>query len=606
MILLKLKLPIFLSIVSGIVFLLPYIITPLFFTKTDQVFSGIPSGDYGIYASQIREIYEGKQFSVDSQLAEYKNNEPAFQILAPNLLGNITRFTGNFNSVFAIEAFLVGALLFLFSYLLMFEFTGSKIWSTAAGVVFITGYPIFIYISSGSFDLNSFLSNVFLIGGFPVNPMITSIPFGTLYALLQLVAIYYLYKSLTDSKKKYLVLATLFAGSLFYTTIYYWTAYFAGFGILFLIALFFKNKKIIIRMIGIAIFSVLLSLPFWVIYKSNSNLDAFKTFGLFHASYIEYIFSIRYFIASAAFFLIAKKKEITKEYFIISFILGGVLCLNVQLLTGFSVNPNHWPPRLEIFLMFFLVYLLFLINKRFNNKHLFKLRYKDIQLLPVAISALLTLYMVVYQVKYSQVGMRGQVISLKQNELFSWLNEKTPKDSVVLGLGVDTAYYITSQTHNNVFIPYLGFSFASWNEQVDRIATSYNLLGINGQKLSQEFDKPGWAGSHFVALYDFHKYYFMYDKNAYPDDVWSEIKKRDPVRYWYVRYIPYPERQKIMQKYFETSSLSKESLIKKFKLDYILIGPYDRDLGFGQENISKFSQKVFDNGKYQVFYVNKI
>ena len=98
----------------------------------------------------------------------------------------------------------------------------------------------------------------------------------------------------------------------------------------------------------------------------------------------------------------------------------------------------------------------------------------------------------------------------------------------------------------------------------------------------------------------------MYDKNAYPDDVWSEIKKRDPVRYWYVRYIPYPERQKIVQKYFETSSLPKESLIKKFKLDYILIGPYDRDLGFNHESISKFSQKVFDNGKYQVFYVNKI
>ncbi len=597
---------ILLTVLAGGIFLLPYIVTPLFFTKTDQVFSGIPRGDYGIYASQMREVYEGKQFAVDSQLAEYKNNQPAFQILAPFLLGNIARLTGNFSSVFAIETFLVGALLFLFSYLLMLELTGSKLWAIAAGLVFITGYPIFIYISSGSYGLSAFLSNVFLVGVIPVNPMISSIPFGTLYALLELIAIYYLYKSLISSNRKYVIFATIFAGSLFYTTIYYWTAYLAGYGILFLVALFSKNKKIVTKMIGIGIFSILISIPFWIIYKSNSNLDAFKTFGLFHAHYLEYFFSIRYLIAATLLFLIAKKKTITKEYFVMSFMLGGILCLNIQLLTGFTVNPNHWPPRLEIFFMFFLVYLLFLVTKRLNNKNLLNLKYKKIQLLPVTVSVLLVIYMIIYQVKYSQVGMRGQIISAKQNELFNWLNDKTPEDSVVLGLGVETAYYITSQTHNNVYIPYLGFSFASWNEQTDRIAISYNLLGINYKKLSQEFNKPGWVGSHYVAQYDFHKYYYMYDKNAYPEDVWSQIQKRDPVRNWYVRYLPYPERQKIMQKFLDDSSLTIEAQINKYKLDYILVGSYDRDLGFDQASISKFSQKVFDNGEYQVFNINRI
>ena len=597
-----------LAAVVGSIFAAPFWIAPAFFAPKDSVFIGISAGESGVYTSQIRDVFEGNFFQSDSQLAEYKDGPSIFQILGSTFLGNLAKIFGDFKSIFVIEAFFTGFALFTVAYLLMFSFTKSFSWSVFSGLIFVAGYPIFIRLTPYSTDrVIKLFEDLFLLSKLPINPVLATLPYNSLYTLFQLTSIYLLHKSLSSKSTLNLILAGIFSGLLFYTTIYYWSIFFAGLGLLILFSLVTKSFEIFKKMFFIALISLLISIPFWIIFLKNSQLDALTTFGPIKARFVELFFSSRYILFGVLFFLISKVKTFEKEYLAITFVLGGIFCLNIQLLTGFTILPNHWPARLELLLMFFSTYFFWLFVKNFKTKFtILGFSHKHFTKLAILGTLLLFVYLISYQIKsLKNGGMNDYFLPNKQAEVYSWLNSTTTKDSVVLGLDPNYIYSLTSHTHNRIFMSYSGFSLAPLSEQIERIAISYSLLNVKKTDFTKEFEKTDWVGAHFNFLYDFHKYYYLGEPSSYPAHVFERITKTDPVRSWYVRYMPNSERQLILESFKNNSNLSLDKKLTRFKLDYILIGPYEKSLNVNIHHISQRLIKVFDNGDYSLYKVNK-
>lgn len=585
-----------LSVLVGGLFLLPYILTPLFFTPKGYKFTTIPSGDPGIYAAQIRQVYQGNFFPTDSQIIEYRDSPPLFQILGPTVFGSLARLIGDFELIFPVEAFMVGFFVSIISYFLMYEMLKLKSLAIFSSLAFVTGYPLFITLTSTSvFNLPKLIS-IFLLKSLPVNPMISSLPLSPFHTLIVLAAFFFTIKSLSAGKYSW-IWAGVFAGALFYTTVYYWSLFFSGLMVFFLILVFKKDGKNLKTILKISTLSLVLSLPYWLLYLQNSQLDTFKILGQFQARYLEYFFSLRYIFFAALFFLLAFKKPNPKELLLISFLLGGVICLNFQILLGFTVNPNHWPPRVEIFLMIFCLYFVFKFVKEKNILKTIQFRYLNI------LTALLILYLTIFQIKYARGGMHDNIVNQKRSELDSWIENSLGSKSI-LGLDSDFIYTLVSRTGAKVYIPYGGYTSASISELEDRLIIAYSLYGVDKDKFASEFDRSGWLGAHYVALYDFHKYYHL-DPGQYPKEVFKKITLTDPVRSWYIRYLPLSKREDLLSKYSQIEMTGLKEKVNRYHLDYLIVSSYERSLADVDERVKEFSSKVFDNGDYAVYQVEK-
>ncbi len=89
------------------------------------------------------------------------------------------------------------------------------------------------------------------------------------------------------------------------------------------------------------------------------------------------------------------------------------------------------------------------------------------------------------QLSFSRKAFSAYTLTDEKIRAFNWLNENTPKDSVVGALGLETNTLIPVYTHNNVFLPNGGVTLAPTKEITKRIYIIYKLFGITPEYLDE-------------------------------------------------------------------------------------------------------------------------
>lgn len=136
------------------------------------------------------------------------------------------------------------------------------------------------------------------------------------------------------------------------------------------------------------------------------------------------------------------------------------------------------------------------------------------------LSLLLLIYLWQTQRIYFNKNRAGFVIEPEKIELFKWLNQNTPDNSIVVTASLVDNLYLPAHTNNQVFIPRSQVSLVPSAEQLDRFLIAQKLAGKSeagirlmfskneGLKTRKRFEFDNCAGIYlFFRLYAGRDYY---------------------------------------------------------------------------------------------------
>ena len=186
-------------------------------------------------------------------------------------------------------------------------------------------------------------------------------------------------------------------------------------------------------------------------------------------------------------------------------------------------------------------------------------------------------------------------------EVYSWFDDNTAIDSVVVTLSTEHNMLIPVYTHNNVFIPN-GFSSSSPTEEIiDRMFTVYKIFNVtpehfgsitNGEMLKGEYDKGIGVGRRvinaslfeksFWSNYPFHYKFWSFTKLDSDSSVFGETNN-DRIY------------DKMLQ-YFRNFTPSD-----RYKMDYLLVGDYEK--GISNFTLPLNFIRVWSNDRFDIYKI---
>lgn len=331
---------IFLFILVGLLYVYPDL---RFIFELGKGFQGIPfmgAADETVYLSRIAGVIYKNDLRLANVAIYEHRHDPIYQPFLPEVI------EGAIGKVFGLEVwqtdiwitFLFPVILCYMIYLLVTNLTKSFKFGILTTIAIMLGYYWFTPNLKAIFSLSREYFHNALFFSRPINPQFNFIPF--------MLSLYLIFK-VSLKKGYYLAILTgLVIGFLFYVSIYYWTFIYSGLGCLLIVSLFRRKNENPKKYILIFLISILVSIPTWMSLRSLSTspcfLEIFKRSGgiYTHKPIIPIIEIICLIFLIALNYILKEKRE--QFYFMISFVSGGLVCLNQQIITARTVQPSHW------------------------------------------------------------------------------------------------------------------------------------------------------------------------------------------------------------------------------------------------------------------------
>ena len=583
----------FLSVIVSLIFGLPHIIMGISVKNYNPLALDMKSDtnyDNLIYGAGVRDFKDGHFIPTDFHTFEHKDKGIyKFDPMPIMMVGVFSKILSSVEAAFIFSDFFFPPLIFILLVFLAFILTKNENISIAASLAVITASKAFhIYRPAlwpgimYEFITKGLWSPLFFSR--LMNPEASYIFFA--------LAVIFVYFSLSKQEYKYTILAGIFFGLLFNVYLYYWTFIIAGLSILLFILLI-KNKKDIkinikkyATIIGIGL---VMSIPFWVNHfriKSNPEyfLDLFIRLGLEFGRYIDgYTMP---FIAILLLFSFLYKNKDFNFYFMASFFAGGIILINSQIITGFSLYSSHWIDMVMnswTAIMFFVLISRFLAKFRKTKRA----RYWP-NIIEWALIFLIITHAAWVQARFSFESKDSYSISNEEKDLFSWVDKNTPNDSVIMAASLKYNNMIPGLTHSNIFFPYSNPTLASTKEIEDRFLITFKLYDMPVEYVETQFSDVRKVNS----IEDKLQMYIFYSTNC------SVIRKG---------FYTYPDpdcnkalNEPTINKYKELKF--DKSLLFRYRLDYVLVTPFERQ--FTNELAYPFLEKVFWNKDFILYKVN--
>lgn len=621
---------ILISLVIGLIFGLPHILIPILQDNATEykplVVKGVNAQtvDEALYASSIREVYDGHIIVRDSQLFEHKNDVGIFPTFPYLILGYMTHLTGSVENTNIISDFIFPILTFLLLYFFMFRLTRNRYISALCGcAILLRGFMF--QVLKGYISHSSHIQHI-------LRPLLypSRLPFTQFTFIILLSAIILLYLFLKERKTIYGISCGIFTGLLFYTYLYHWTFFFSGIGILLLILILKRDYENSKRVLAVIAIGLLISIPYWIDFVKFKSLpysdDILGRMGLELGRTPSISSTITYLIFLSIFAILVKKRD-EIFYILTSLLLGGIVCINAQILLGYTVQSYHWPltgiTPLIVIMAFYMIsqVLVTEYNLRVVGQTIAVVRrcYKPVFTLSIL---LFLAYGTYHHYMFSKNTYRYYTLPDTTIDAYNWLDRNTKTDDVVLSVSVENIDLIPVYTRDNNFIPSGYLTLASTEEILDRIYIAYKLLNVSPIYLEKlvnqdsefikacrkQFEKTGipnteifeeasWNPTFFTM-----KYYigpsYLPDDYHYP----KEIKEKAAKQGMY--YIPLEVRQEILSNY-DNYTANTDSLLSKYRIDYIYYGPHERRIG--NVNLSEYKQfdEVYRNEDVIIYKVVK-
>lgn len=540
-----------------------------------QYVCGITHDEALFYGAQIKKIFDGKPFFADVDLYEYRDTPNPFSTFSCFVLGNIAKLLGSVENLFIAADFIFPPLIFYSSYLLLLSLTGEILVAVFGSVFLIFGFDSFRTVAA---IIKSNSGYKYAFWNFPLNNPLSFSRFISpeFHLPFLFFALYFLFRGIKEKSYFYSVCSGLFLGILFHSYLYFWTFYLSGCFVLLACYLFKKDFRKIKFILPAVLTGVIISIPYFIKQiEFNSFVnhnDILVRFGLVNGRFLEWHHTIQGFIAILVLAIFCKKK-MEEYYFLISFMAGGLICLNLQLLTGKTIQNHHWY-FLTIQPWFVLIFS-FLISSLIKKKESLKTILKLLVIIFILTGA-------VRQVVYVSRTYNTYTLSEEEKALFTWLKENTERDDVVLSLNRRVDDLIPVYTTNCIFLPNGVLTFASDKEIIERLIIAFKLYGVKEEFLRENLPKDEW-GFHL-----FHSKYaevFYGKRNNFPKEILSEIL--------------------IKYQYLNPNMLAR--WLKKYRLDYIYVGTFENSIignDFGKNLVLKEVFKTNNNRIYKVMYKN--
>lgn len=558
----------FFTLLIGGIYIYPDI---RFILEEGKDFKGITltgAGDEAFYLAKLNAVYKGDYRISSIGLYEHRKDMyliPPFYEIAAGFIGKSLKVPVPYLDI--ILSFVFPVIIFWLVYILAYSLSRSPPLGILGASCVLMGYSLFTKDFSIFSQIAHFKYSEPLWFLRPYSPQVIYIPF------LLLLVLIFLY---IDKAKiwKIFIIAALMA-LLNYMHTFLWMFLFAGLAVWFLVSLLRKQAIIYKNIALILSISLLLSIPYWInYYRISLSPDyAFyqELFGT--ESSRRLIMPLSYLLPGFIILLLNRKSDKKVFYFLLSFLIGGFVCLNQQIITGKIVGTGYF---LNYAGKTFLIaaFAASLGNLVKFNKYAVKAFF-------VFFTGFLFISGLIQQNNYYNTNKKIYSDLQPLRGAITWLNENTKKDDVILTDSV--------MSHSFVFIRtlllytknyhYLGFeihSMISREELEHRILSAMRFFEYSPEEAESVFRASG--GIIFFGLssnYGITKDKEIGDYILRLKTKYKDIINKDPV-----------------------------SLLKKYKIDYVLIGKKDR-LFHAIENKYPSCRKVFDDGNYKIISVGQ-
>jgi len=576
------------AIIVSLIFGLPHLLIPAFLDQKNSYtplvaglenVCGITHDESLFYGAQLKAIFDGKSFFSDVDLYEYKDVSNPFSTFPYFILGNFAKLLGSVERLFIFADFLFPPLIYFSGYLLILSLTGEIIVSIFGSILLIFGMDFFrsvfaivkawsgYHYAFWNFPLNNPLSLSRLI-----NPEFT-FPFF-------LLALFLLHRGIKEKSLLYSICSGIFLGLLFHSYLYFWTFYLAGSSILFLCFLFKRDSqrvKIILLAVGIGI---LISIPYFLkqleFSKFINHDDILSRYGLIKGRFVGWYSTLECLIAVFLLFLLTRVRN-ENFLFLFSFMIGGIICLNLQLITGSTIQNHHW-----LFLTiqpWFIFILSFLISPLAKNQgELNSVKRIKFSLILKFLIIFLLFSGLIKQIVYASRTYSTYTLTTEEKELFTWLKENSNRDDVVLSVNRRINDLIPVYTDNKIFLPNGILTFASNKEIISRLIIALKLYGVEEAFLRENLPKDEWGFHLFHVKY---AQVFYGKRETFPKEVLNNI----------------------LVKYRSLSSDSSYNILKKYRLDYIYLGSFERGISKNDFGDHLALKEVFNKNGNRLYKV---
>lgn len=487
-------------------------------------------------APKAQAAFLGNYIVGDFNTFEHRDELPyVLPFLNPFLMGMLARLTGSVEHAFIVGDFLFPPIIFLLFYFLLFEIIPYRMISAASSILFLfvpkffAFFPPLLRYLQASF-ITFFLKEKTLYFSRIEDPQIT-VP-------LYLIAFYFLFRTISRRERMTPFIAGIAYGLLFYSYLYHWVYFSLGIIILLILLIIKKNYAAAQRVgytIGIGLF---LSLFHWIntyrLIKTPLWHEFFMRQGpeigraLSHATLPLFAYFLHAILLIILLCFFWKKQPIVSP-FITAFLIPIYAVYNLQVITGFNIHPDHWIKATLVPLgiawtviavwivrdyhtlftkqyaavigsafagfliakalftenpfIYFLSVVIFLIATAaviliWLSKKYFRLSNYTLGSL-IAILAITIFFTKGILTNYTFVALY-QNTTLPQNEVasYQWLNEHTPKYSVIATPSFTTNSRLQLYTHNRLFLPNGYNTYALENELWDRFLLTNQLFHI--------------------------------------------------------------------------------------------------------------------------------
>ncbi len=582
--------------------------------------------DEAHYLAGFRDVIDGHLIVKSPQLLEYKNTTNQVDILPYLALGLPAAMFGmSVKEILIVSDFIFPAIGFIFLYLLMRKVFKIRKDLSLLTSLLITIFQTFTGFVLGIISFNSidFTRAVDALGQSKIYaPEFVIIPF-----LLSIITLYYSFKT---PGYFYPTLTIILGVILVYSYIFYSTFFWLTF-VLMSLYILYANKNDIMphlkKILFIFIPAAILSIPWVLEFLAFRNLEAYseimlraglETGRFIHLPLIWAGISVVFLIVT---YTLMHRKDKFKFWFTASMLISTILLSNMQIITGFNIQPFHWTYRISEMLYFILAaYILQEGYKYLKHHHeIGALTWLGKIVKPIfgfitnkRIVVILIIFFTIYGFGYSIAAANNtkDIYSFEQSELelYDWLNQNTPKDSVILTLSVDQNVKITTYTHNNIYLA--GGLFSTWtsNEIQDRIAFLHNIYHVPESelliKLNQDNDAYRkqyldmlYQGKRF-SLYDFEKYILVYYPFSWQFFYghWDYQEQNPDIPGAMGYYFPIKFRNQIMDKFHNKT-------YETYTHDYLIIGPYESQIA-NIELLKNGYESIYSNHQFEVFIIS--
>lgn len=602
-------------LIFSLIFFLPHILIPKFLVGKPYyplALVGAPifsSDELTWPAAEAREVMDGRIFPTDPVVWEHKNAPSMVAQIPAIIIGLLGRFSGSINQAYLILSFVLPSLVFLSIFFLTFILTKEYLISCLVSIVTMMmtrPYQFFPPLNRAMVAaLWGYLTNRFIE---PVPFEFFRLPNPLLIFPFFVLTIIFLYLALEKKKVVFAVAGGFLFGLLFYVYFYFWTFVGAGSGI-FLISSVLKKDRQRTRLLMMFLFTGgIISLFYWFNFFKFQQYpfkdDILRRAGIGVGRISNLFRTVQFLIFGFIFSLLVRQKD-RQFWFLLTFLLGGLICLNIQLIAGYTFQGDHWTLRvINPWTMLMLGFVYFRLLSR-------KIFYKPLTRLLIFLFLGLGFWI---QFSFAKKAYFAYTLPEEKIAAFAWLVKNTPKDSVVFSPSIETNALIPVYTHNNVFLPNGGVTLAATSEIIERVYVTYKLFGIKPEYLeeilgySQEKEAEKEKNCRIDQCLKNRSLDFLEKEGAWFFFHMQSTTWKVGFSGWSFRLgLSEAKKQEIVAGFREFLK-TKQYLPEDLRLDYVFFGPNEKHLSGADLNLDghDFLGLVYQNQGVKIYQVKKL